>query len=302
MKLTIAICTWNRAALLDQTLSSISRLRIPEGVEWEVLVVNNNSTDRTEEVLGNWASRLPLRTLRERRAGKSNALNFAVREATGDYIVFTDDDVLVDPEWLGAYYEAFQAHPDGAVFGGPILPWFAGDPPAWLARTIHLIGYAYAQLDLGNRPIQLGGDDVPFGANMAMRMKEQRSRQYDPALGPQPGSALRGEEITLIKAMLAEGATGWWVPEAKVRHYIPEDRQTVAYVRRWYQGWGNYLAHTQTPDPHVSVLGRPLWLWRELFTAELRYRLTRLVARPEVWIEALKTAGTAQGRFAYRRR
>jgi glycosyltransferase involved in cell wall biosynthesis len=302
MKVTLAICTWNRASLLDQTLGSISRLRIPAGIEWEVLVVNNNSSDRTDEVVAGWQGQLPIRPLQEARSGKSHALNLAVQEATGDYILFTDDDVLVDSEWLSAYCVAFRRHPEAAVFGGPIVPWFAGRPPVWLTRTIHKIGFAYAQLDLGERPIQLGGHDVPLGANMAIRMQEQRRHRYDPALGPRPGSELRGEEVTLIKSMLAEGSSGWWVPEARVRHYIPENRQTVTYVRRWYQGWGNYLAQTQTSEVRKTVLGRPLWLWRELFTAELRYRFTRVVSPPEIWIEALKLAGTAQGRFAYRPR
>lgn len=143
MKLTVAICTWNRAELLRQTVDSLSRMIVPEGLEWELLVVDNGCTDHTEAMLASWSARLPLRTVRELAPGKSHALNRAVAEATGDYILFTDDDVLVDPTWMRAYYEAFCAHPEAAVFGGPITPWFEGEPPNWLRRTFHRIEYVF---------------------------------------------------------------------------------------------------------------------------------------------------------------
>src|SRR4051794_35896246 len=103
MNVTVAICTWNRAGLLDQTLSEMGRLRIPSGLEWELIVVNNNCTDPTDEVIARHTGRLPIRRVSEPRPGQSNARNAAVRVARGDYIVWTDDDVLVDPLWLAAY-------------------------------------------------------------------------------------------------------------------------------------------------------------------------------------------------------
>ena len=297
MDITVAICTWNRSALLRQTLEQLTRLRIPREVSWELLIVNNNSTDATDDVVESFAGRLPVRCLAEPTPGKSHALNRAVRHACGRYILFTDDDALVDSDWVSAYIEAFRRWPDAAVFGGPIEPWFAGNPPSWLVRTFHQVEYAYAALDLGPEPRRLGGYDVPFGANMAMRMKEQREHLYDPQLGPRPDSGLRGEEITLVKRLLAGGATGWWVPGARVRHYIPGDRQTVSYIRQWYHGWGEYLARISPPSKSISLAGRPLWLWRQALETELRFRLRHRLAQPEVWIEDLKLAGTSWGQL-----
>jgi lipopolysaccharide transport system ATP-binding protein len=296
-RLTVVVCTWNRASLLRQTLEGMTALSIPPGIEWELLVVNNNSTDATEDVIRSFQDRLPIRGLYEPAPGKSNALNRAVRFATGEYLVFTDDDVLVDPRWLAAYAEAFDRWPDAAVFGGPILPWYEGTPPEWLVRAFHRIEYAYAALDLGSDPRPLGGDDVPFGANMAVRASAQRSYLYDPALGPRPGNQLRGEEITLVKQMFRDGHRGWWVPEAKVRHYVPRDRQTVKFIRRWYSGWGQYLTRFPAEREGPSLLRRPLWLWRELVARELEYRLRRIGRDPEEWIESLKAASIAWGRF-----
>jgi glucosyl-dolichyl phosphate glucuronosyltransferase len=297
VRITVAVCTWNRSELLGRTLEQMTLLRIPPAVEWELLVVNNNSTDDTDLVAERFVDRLPLRLLQEPSPGKSHALNRAVREASGEYILFTDDDVLVDEEWITAYTRAFRRWPDAAIFGGPIRPWFDGTPPEWLTRTFHLIEYAFAALDLGSEPRLFGGHDVPFGANMAMRSAEQKLNPYDPSLGPRPGSGLRGEETNLIKRMLADGAEGWWVPDAQVRHFIPAHRQSLSYIREWYRGWGEYLA--QMPSEHAQrrLLGRPLWLWREVVETELRFRYRKAVGKPEQWMEDLKAASVARGRF-----
>src|ERR1700676_1787445 len=108
MRITVAICTWNRAKLLDQTLTQMRELRIPVGVEWELLVVNNNCTDDTDAVLGRHAAHLPLQRLFQPRQGKSYAANLAVERSRGALIVWTDDDVLVDPNWLAEYVKAAE--------------------------------------------------------------------------------------------------------------------------------------------------------------------------------------------------
>jgi glucosyl-dolichyl phosphate glucuronosyltransferase len=134
---TVAICTWNRDHLLRQTLEEMTRLAVPAGLVWELLVVNNNCTDDTDGVIAAFAKRLPIRRLFESQPGLSHARNRAIAEAAGDYVVWTDDDVLVSPEWLAAYARAFARRPDAAVFGGPVAPWFPTTPPpraGWSAR------------------------------------------------------------------------------------------------------------------------------------------------------------------------
>ena len=95
MHLTVAICTWNRADLLDDTLASLATVAIPGGVTWEVIVANNNSTDHTDAVLARHASQLPLRRLFVAQQGKSYALNAVIERLTGDLVLWTDDDVRV---------------------------------------------------------------------------------------------------------------------------------------------------------------------------------------------------------------
>jgi glycosyltransferase involved in cell wall biosynthesis len=296
MRLTVGVCTWNRSSLLRQALEAMTRLVIPLGVDWELLVVNNNSTDATDEVIAAFESRLPIRRLFEPKPGKSHALNLAVREACGDYIIWTDDDALVGQDWLAAYVQAIQRWPGAAFFGGPVRPWFAATPPRWLAPAWPQVATAYATRDLGAEPIPLdGGNRVPYGVNWAVRLKEQSQHEYSPRLGPQPGSHLRGEELSLIEALLADGCQGWWVPDASVQHYIPPDRMTLRYLRNYYLGYGQYLAMIEPKWDGPTLLGKPRYLWRQIVTAELRYRIRRLTSPPEIWIHDLIVASMAWG-------
>src|ERR1700722_18947243 len=149
MKITVAICTWNRAALLDQTLGEFARLRIPTDTSWEVLVVNNNCTDATDEVLTRHASNLPLRRLFEGQPGLSNARNCALGASDGDLVLWTDDDVLVDSGWLAAYHEAARSSPEASFFGGTVDPLFAQTPPRWIRDNLDLLESAFALRKFG---------------------------------------------------------------------------------------------------------------------------------------------------------
>jgi glucosyl-dolichyl phosphate glucuronosyltransferase len=130
-------------------------LSIPSSVKWELLVVNNNCSDSTDEVISHFSSRLPIKRLFEARPGKSNALNRAVQDAKGKYLVCTDDDVLVDSRWLIEYKSAFEAWPDAVLFGGPVEPWFQKTPPPWLLQVLPKVSSVYALRDCGSIPLPL---------------------------------------------------------------------------------------------------------------------------------------------------
>ncbi|MBA2355947.1 MAG: glycosyltransferase family 2 protein, partial [Acidobacteria bacterium] len=205
MDVTIAICTWNRSHLLRETLEAMTRMRAA-GIEWELLVVDNNCTDDTSQVIASFAQRLPIRGLRESTPGLSAARNTAVAAARGRHIIWTDDDVLVDDAWLVEYARAFARWPDAAVFGGPIEPWFDGEPPRWLRDVFPEVSYAYAACDFGNQELGLRDPDrLPYGANMAFLLSAQREAPYDTRIGVRPSSRVGGEETTAIAAVLQRG-------------------------------------------------------------------------------------------------
>jgi glycosyltransferase involved in cell wall biosynthesis len=295
--LSVAICTWNRAELLRLTLQEMTRLAIPAGLTWELLVVNNNCTDATDTVIASFAARLPIRRLFQPQPGLSNARNLAVSEATGAYIAWTDDDVLVAGDWLTAYDRAFARWPEAAAFGGPVEPYFTTTPPAWLPGVLSKVASAYAIVDYGSDALPLTHDRVPFGANMAVRTDYQRAHMYDPDRGIRPGSRVGGEETHVVRAMLKSGATGWWVPGARVRHHIPAERQTFDYLRSYYFDQGDYVGRHDVRSGVATLFGRPRWLWKQALLAELRYRVWRHVRAPDAWIEDLIDASTARGQL-----
>ena len=174
----MAICTRNRADLLDRTLEQMTRMLVPDRTIWELLVVNNGSTDNTDQVITEYAGRLPIRALSELEVGLSTARNAAVREAAGEYLLWTDDDVLVDKGWLAAYLVAFEQHPEAVIFGGPILPSFENPPPRWLHRSLHLpsVAGALALRNVRTTSVHLTTDRLPFGANFAVRAAEQKTQ------------------------------------------------------------------------------------------------------------------------------
>lgn len=281
VRLTVAICTLDRARLLAGTLERLADAA-PPSVPWEALVVDNGSTDDTQRVLDQFVSRLPLRRVVEPTLGLSNARNAAVAHASGDYILWTDDDVLVDRGWLRGYEDAIHRWPDAAVFGGPIRPQFEGTPPAWLLAVWTRVAGAFAVRDLGDHPVPLDGEEtVPYGANFVVRTREQRCFAFDPELGRHGRSGRLCEETAVIQAILSGGATGWWVPEAAVSHWVPRDRQTVAYLRHYFE-----LVGKTRPAPREARQGGARML-RKYIRAEYAYRKARLTAEPRRWIEAM---------------
>ena len=150
--LTLALCTHNHADRLARTLSALAQL-VPPACAWQLLIVDNASTDDTPHLAAASDWRTPamdVRVVREEKLGLSNARNRAIREATGEYIIFMDDDETPDPHWLGAHERVILAeYPD--ALGGRIEVMFEdGERPPWLQDE--LLGF------LGK--LDHGGDEI----------------------------------------------------------------------------------------------------------------------------------------------
>lgn len=305
MRVTIAICTWNRSAGLKITMESLMAMQIPQGIEWEVLVINNNSNDDTDVVVDSFADRLPVRRITERNPGLSNARNAGARAARGQYLMWTDDDVVVGPAWLAAYCAAFDAHPDAALFGGPVHPKFQEPIPDWLARGWRVVPSAFAGIDFGSSPLSLTPDKLPYGANFAVRREELLVHFFNPKLGASPTCRYYAEETTFMLELLRSGATGWWVPDAPVTHCIPRERMTLAYIKSYFVRTGQtdyYLNWSGKEKPKLRLLGRPLWVWRNVVESEAKYWFARAFLPIEQWLLALRKRSTALGAFDESRR
>ena len=268
MLVTVALCTWNRDKLLDKTLAGMNELRIPDGVTWEILVVNNNCTDDTDAVIERRGGALPLRRLFEPKQGHSNARNCAMDHARGDLVIWTDDDVRVDPFWLHAYIEAAARWPKAAYFGGFISPWYKAPPPRWVSANESLLQGLLVTRNLGPEERLFAQDEQPFGANMAFRTSAVGAERFDPALGRMAADCVLGDETQLLARLRAKGHCGVWVPEARVRHYVPASRTTVGYFWRYYHGLGKTairMGEGLSTEGKV-LFGAPRWWYRSCWT------------------------------------
>lgn len=294
MHVTVAICTWNRAKLLDQTLTHMRNLRIPEGVTWELLVVNNNCTDDTDAVLNTHLDALPLRRLLESKQGLSNARNCAIAAATGELLLWTDDDVLVDPEWLAAYAAAAAAFPEADLFGGEIEPWFEQEPPRWILENLtRLHGpFAIAQRTAEIRPLQPG--EFPIGANMGLRLSRLRQFCFSPQLGRVGDHLISGDEKDLCSRIIADGHSGIWVGTARVRHYIPASRMTFNYLWAWFYGGGKTEVRMGKFAGGPMLGKAPRWVWRKYLEETLK-RIARSFRRDERWFLAFRNSAILSG-------
>jgi len=259
---TVTICTRNRARSLARTLRSVVAAAAKVSEPWELLVVDNGCTDDTQQVIASFADALPIRSVVQPVPGLSNARNAGAAAANGRFIIWTDDDVLVDEGWLQAYCAAFAAHPECGVFGGRAVPRYDQPVTPWFVASEAHLNFLLAIRDSADWTA-ITPERLPYGLNYAVRTDIQRRYPYDPNLGVAPGRRMGGEETTMVGAALADGVTGRWVWGSTVYHLIPPERQTTAYIFQYYRSLG--YSHPKLPletDPATRA--------RAFATASLR--------------------------------
>ena len=265
--LTVAICTWNRSGLLRQTLDQLTRVTVPPGTTWELLVVNNNCTDGTDAVIGAFADRLPIRRLFERTPGLSHARNRALTEANGDYILWIDDDVLVSQDWLVAFVDSAIRFPAAAAFGGPIEPWFPVPPDPVLLAAFPWLRRGFCGIDYGSEQCVLSEDRPIYGANMAFARGAIAGLRFDGTLGTVQGSGMSGEETDFVARLCQRGGSVVWCPAMRVRHYVDPSRMKLEYLKRYTLDLGRSLVRLNGVGCERTWLGAPPWLWRQMAEA-----------------------------------
>jgi glucosyl-dolichyl phosphate glucuronosyltransferase len=264
MDVTVILCTYNRCVRLANALDSLAASILPGDIEWEVLVVDNNSKDDTRGVVERFCQKYPrrFRYLFEARQGKSYALNSGICDARGEILAFVDDDVTVEPTWLHNLTSGMYDG-DWAGAGGRILPQPGFSPPRWLAmsgpRNLGMV--LCAQFDLGNIPAEL--KDAPYGTNMAFRREMfDRYGDFRTDMGPRPDSEMRNEDTEFGRRVMAGGERLRYIPSAVVYHEVPESRVRKQFFLNWWfdHGRGVIRETGKTLDVKaiLTLLGRTL--------------------------------------------
>lgn len=292
---SVLICTFNRASRLARTLESFRGARLTGTCRVEILVVDNNSTDGTSDVIDDAARRspVPMRRLFEPRQGKSFALNRGLAAAHGDLLALTDDDVTPAEDWIERIVQLFRTH-DIVFAGGKVLPVWEQEPPSWIrdpqARDIW---GPLALVDYGDDPFFYEGSPLvprrPIGANMAMRRDMvERVGGWRTDLGRVNDTLISGEDHEIYFRLHAAGAfRGMYDPQLVVHHDVPSSRLRHRYFLRWFFASGQaraLMAEALYPEidfRHVPRIGGvPRFLYRELASRGLE--LVSVAARDRV--------------------
>jgi len=319
MNFSVVIPTYNRAGDLKETLASMASVSTEK--EWELIVVDNNSSDGTAEVVSHaerWFP-APLRYLFEKEQGRCAALNAGIKASRGSIIVTTDDDVRVENDWLDRAGQGLEQL-DCDYIGGRVLPVWGAPRPEWLPNRGGRHWAVIALLDYGPEPLELRSR-APLGVNMAFRRSAfEQAGLWDNSVGRKAGTLLGQEVREWGLRARTSGLRGFYWPKMSIHHVIPADRLTKRYFRRWFYWHGISRAmlyaksriNMEAPEettldyskvPHIAGVPRYMYrscgrAFKEMFRAQID-RDPVAAFEHELWIWFF--AGVARQRFKDRK-
>lgn len=275
---TVAICCHNSAARLPSTLAHLAAQKAPLDLKWEVLVIDNASSDDTAGTAQRcWteSATAPLRVVREPRPGLVFARECAFQQARHEFVSFIDDDNWVCAEWVEAVFKIMSQHPDIGVCGSVNEPVCEVTPPWWFDQFKTVLAVTTNDAPQGDVTAL---DAVVAGAGMTVRLSAWRelvAKGFSPLLTGRKGKTLMaGEDSEICLVIKLAGWRLWRDPQLRLQHYLPAGRLDWNYVRRLYRGYGEssvwldgYQFFEGGQEPHWKQPLRRLWLWHLLASA-----------------------------------
>jgi glycosyltransferase involved in cell wall biosynthesis len=256
--ISLVFTSFNGAKTLPLMLNSLTTLTPPKN-GWKIIAVDNASTDETNDILNQFTDKLPLTILFEKKPGKNNALNSAIPYFEGEYIVFTDDDVIPNPDWLINYEMAAKNNEQYSVFAGQVRHHWLSPPPKWLIE-LAAEGRAYA-----GTPLDLPGGVIDWkkikGPNLMVKSDIFEHVIFSPDIGPNGTSNyVAGSETEFLKRLDHKGHLMLFVPEASVKHIVRSEQNQLSTVLKRYFRIGKgaeRLMPTQYEHKLPTILGFP---------------------------------------------
>lgn len=277
---SIIICTYNRAESLKDTLNSINQLDI-DAYQVELLVVDNNSSDNTKDIVLNFSqqSKFPTRYLFESQQGLSYARNRGIKKSQGQIILFTDDDVLPASSWLIKMKRSMDSYHCLAC-GGYIAPIWEGDKPKWLTERF----YGYLAVKTETRgPFRIEkNEELPFGANMGFRREAfDKYGLFDTNRGRKGSNLASGEDGEFFQRMIDAGEHIYYFPDSHVQHKVESFRLKKNYFRRWRYQSSKNIAQAVGIQGDRLLFGIPLYMYPQLFRSVVKAIKSKLLDTPD---------------------
>ncbi len=274
IKLSLIITTYNRAEQLKTALLSLCAQDAAAN-QWELIVVNNNSADNTDDVVGqiiDGCKDLNIKLVHETKQGLSHARNCGVSSSVGDVVVFVDDDEYFVESFISSYINFFDSHPEVSVAGGGCEPRYEGEGgrPDWMSPIVEQpIAF----------PLDLGGVDrvfprgrIPGGGNLALRRRVIEGELFNPELGRRGEQLLGGEEVELLKRFARSGEQIWWVAGARMFHVIPDSKLELSYLKRlWFNIGVSQRRRAQLDGSSSTLYVREAAKWCATIAISLLY-------------------------------
>ena len=290
---SVVLSTFNRADSVARAIEALLSQREPPHA-YEIIVVDNNSTDATADVVKEASARPgpAVRYVFEGRQGLSHARNAGIAASLAPIVAFTDDDVCVSREWVGEIRQVFAAHPEIECVGGRTLPIWPAPPPPWLT-SLHWVGPLALQ-DYGDEPFTIDARRplCLAGANLVFR-KSAFAR-----IGGFSPEFRRAQDTECLVRLWRAGGKSLYVPSLIVHAHVQPERLTKSYHRRWHMNIGRWNARMRLEELSDPVLGLRPAPWRPTHLFGTPSFVYRQFVR-EVWSWAWHRAAGREARAFY---
>jgi glycosyltransferase involved in cell wall biosynthesis len=292
--LTVAIPTYNGESRLPELLERLRNQLNTQHFSWEIIVVDNNSTDNTAKLVqtyqASWQCPYPLKYCFEAKQGAAYARKRAVEEAKGKFIGFLDDDNYPEPNWVVAAYSFGQNYPKAGAYASQIHADWEVEPPENFQRIAAFL----AITERGNSPLLYEAQKklLPPSAGLVVRREAWLESVPNESIltGRVAGNMLTSEDLEMLSYIQKAGWEIWYNPEMQIYHKIPHWRLQKEYLIPFFRGIG--LSRYVTRMLSVKPWARPIALFaymindlRKIVLHILKYRLkakTELVAACEM--------------------
>lgn len=266
MEASIIVCTYNRAESLRDTLRALRAQKTAAGRQWEVIVVDNNSQDHTRAVIEETRQDWPLlRYAFEEKQGLSHARNHGIAAAQGEVLLFTDDDVLPEPDWLETTLAGMAEYQADAC-GGYVAPIWETPPPAWLTERFY--GFLAIRTERCDDYPILSPSQAPFGANMVVKKCVfDQVGLFDTSRGRKGKVLASGEDGELFERILGAGFKAVFLGKSRVHHKVEAFRLTKSYFRRWRFQTSRNIAQSRGLSGERRLFNIPLYIFPQLLRA-----------------------------------
>lgn len=290
IEVSLIFATYKRARLLELMLNSFIKLNT-QGFSYQIIAVDNCPQQSAKSIVESFIGTLPIVYLHTTKPGKNAAINLGLEHAQGELLVFTDDDIEADFNWLNSLVDAAGRYPELSIFGGRILPKYP-DNFEILGKNIdfsnEFVRMAYGEADWPQPEGPIIAERI-WGANMAIRRKLfNQELRFNPHIGPQGSNYVMGSETEFLLRAYAQGYRGIYVPDALVHHHVREEQLSL----KWLADRAYRLARGRVqmkPAKEAKCLGGvPRYLFKNYFIRKLQTAINFLYNKQRKFLHVIE--------------